>query len=453
MDRLRSLPKVDKILEDSRIKEEIIKSSRDVVVNKIRTSINKLRESILSGEEKSSPFSFNEEVIKNTIKLLEIDNKKELKRVINATGIVIHTNLGRSLICERGIKKLIEVARGYSNLEYNLEEGKRGSRAEGLINKLKYVTNAEEALIVNNNAAGVLLVLSTLCMGKEVVISRGELVEIGGSFRVPEIMELSGCMLKEVGTTNRTHLRDYENVIGEGTGGVLKVHTSNYKIMGFVKEVSTEELEGVCKKFDIPLIEDLGSGLLNPLNIGEIKEESIIHKMKKGVDIITFSGDKLLGGPQCGIIIGKKKYIDKMKKNPLLRALRVDKFTIAALEGTLDEYILNNGENIKTLKMINQPINEIKNRVSKLICEGVEIKEDISYVGGGALPTEKLKTWVAEISHKNLSENEIEKILRNNNPPIISRINNKKVIIDGRCLLDEDIEIIIKALEGIKWAT
>lgn len=462
MDLLRKLPKVDEVLKDERIESLVAVYGRENVVKSIRASIDEKRREILEGKCDSPSFSLYEEVLGRLYEKFE----SKLKRVINGTGIVIHTNLGRSLICEEGIRALNEVAGGYSNLEFNLKLGERGSRYDNVREYIREMTGAEDVVVVNNNAAAVLLLLSSICKDKECIISRGELVEIGGAFRIPDIMSLSGGILKEVGTTNRTHLKDYVEAIGENTGAIFKVHTSNYKIMGFTKEVSSRELEGVCRKNNIPLIEDLGSGLLVDLGVSLLDfEETVKEKIAQGVDVLTFSGDKLLGGPQCGIIVGKAEFIEKIKKNQLNRALRVDKFTLAALEGTLREYLLTGGENIPTLKMLRKTEEEIRLRVEEFLGETDDIKKlgfeifggsDATFVGGGALPMAKLPTYVIYLSHREKSAKEIEEYLRGWKVPIIARISKEKVIIDGRTLLDGDYEEIRKCLlsfGGRKWET
>jgi L-seryl-tRNA(Ser) seleniumtransferase len=353
-----------------------------------------------------------------------------------------------------------EAAANYSTLEYNLDEGTRGSRHEHIETLLKKITGAEAAMAVNNNAAAVLLCLSALTAGKDVIVSRGELVEIGGSFRVPEIMEQSGAHLLEVGTTNKTHLWDYENAINENTAALMKVHTSNYKIFGFTQEVESEELVELGRKLHLPVIEDLGSGVLLDLSkYGFPYEPTVQSAVKAGMDVVTFSGDKMLGGPQAGIIVGKKEYIEKIKKNQLTRALRIDKMTLAALEGTLKYYMDEEAavKNLPTLYMILSPKEEhkkraqrLKNRLQKSI-EGLDIKLDMDYsmVGGGSMPTEKISTYVLKIKSSTKSIEHIDKSLRSNTTPIIVRIYNNEIIMDIRTIFDKDFDTIVEAFKNI----
>ena len=452
---LRGLPKVDPILE-SKIGKELAKEfTRERVKLALRDSLSFYREKILKKE--IVDIVDENQIIDKAKSILKVSFEKSLKRVINATGIVIHTNLGRSVLSKKSVEAVCEVAKNYSNLEYNLKEGQRGSRyshIEGILNKL---IGCEAALVVNNNAAAVMLILNEIAKEKEAVISRGELVEIGGSFRIPDVMEYSGAILKEVGATNRTHTKDYENAINENTGVLLKVHSSNYKIIGFTKEVTSNEIAQIGKENNIPTYEDLGSGVL--INLPNILngEKTVKDSVEAGIDIVSFSGDKMLGGPQAGIIVGKKVYIDKLKKNPLTRALRVDKFTLAALEATLLEYLKEETviENIPTLEMITESLDSLKVRakefigsLSKLDKYKFDIKEDVSFVGGGSMPEQELKTYVVEIN-SNLSSNELEKRLRNYEIPVIVRINKDKVLLDIRTIRKEEYSIIVKALEEV----
>ncbi|MGL4762024.1 MAG: L-seryl-tRNA(Sec) selenium transferase [Sarcina sp.] len=453
---LRGLPKVDPILE-SKIGKELAKEfTRERVKLALRDSLSFYREKILKKEIIDTVDEAK--IIDKAKSILKVSFEKNLKRVINATGIVIHTNLGRSVLSEKSVEAVCEVAKNYSNLEYNLKEGQRGSRyshIEGILNKL---IRSEAALVVNNNAAAVMLILNEIAKGKEAVISRGELVEIGGSFRIPDVMEYSGAILKEVGATNRTHTRDYENAINENTGVLLKVHSSNYKIIGFTKEVTSSEIAQIGKDNNIPTYEDLGSGVL--INLPNILngEKTVKDSVEAGIDIVSFSGDKMLGGPQAGIIVGKKNYIDKLKKNPLTRALRVDKFTLAALEATLLEYLKEETviENIPTLEMITESLDSLKARaqefmesLSKLSKYDFDIKEDVSFVGGGSMPEQELKTYVIEVN-SNLSSNELERKLRSYEIPVIVRIRKDKILLDIRTIRKEEYSIIVKALEEVE---
>ena len=336
----RSIPKVDVLLEDEKIKQMIEVYGRDIVIDAIRVEMDRLRKFI----EKCDSEEEAREQVQNLIEQIRLQAEKifnpNMKKIINATGTILHTNLGRAPISLKHMKHISDIATGYSNLEYNLEAGRRGERYSHFEELLCKATGAEAAIAVNNNAAAVMLILSTMAKGGEVIVSRGELVEIGGKFRVPDVMEQSGATLVEVGTTNKTHFADYENAITEETTALLKVHTSNYRIVGFTESVGIDELVPLGEKHDLPVIEDLGSGVLIDLSkYGITYEPTVQDSIRNGADVVCFSGDKLLGGPQAGIIVGKKKYIDRMKQNQLMRALRIDKFTASALEVVLKEYL------------------------------------------------------------------------------------------------------------------
>lgn len=472
MERERNLfnliPKVDELLRGPLILKLLDNLPRIIVVDSVREEIDLLRRDIrnktideknIEKRIKKLPYLINKRAIQR--------NNFKLKKVINGTGVVIHTNLGRSVINKEIMENVLEISSNYSNLEFDLNKGERGSRYSHLEEIIKYITGGEAAMVVNNNAAAVMLVLSTLAKGKEVIVSRGELIEIGGSFRVPEVMEQSGGDLVDIGTTNKTHIWDYERAINENTGAFLKVHTSNYKILGFTSSVSIEELYNLKEKYNIPLIEDLGSGVLIDLSkYGLEHEPTVQESIKNGVDIVTFSGDKLLGGPQAGIIVGKRKYIDEMKKNPLTRAIRVDKFTISALEATLKLYLDEEMvlEKIPTINMLSLSKNELENRASilkrKLKSEideekiTIDIVDEYSEVGGGSLPLEKLPTKCICISSHSLSISKFENSLRNFDIPIITRVHRDKIYIDVRTLKESEFDTIVKgvlnALNGVE---
>ncbi len=413
---LANLPKVDDLLNNERINVLIEKFPRSTIVDSIRNKIDEVRKKILnSTDDELIGFEIKAyDLVNDIVVYIEKMNTMSLRRVINATGVVLHTNLGRALISERILKELTDVACNYSTLEFDVSNGKRGSRYSHVEKLICKLTGAEGAIVVNNNAAAVLLVLNTIAKEKEVIVSRGELVEIGGSFRVPEVMAQSGAILREVGATNKTHLYDYENNICEETAAILKVHTSNYKILGFTKDVDIEELVALGKKSDIPVYEDIGSGtLIDFSKYGFTYEPTVIESISKGADIVSFSGDKLLGGPQAGIIVGKKKYIEKMKRNQLTRALRVDKMTFAALEATLRLYLDEKlaMENIPTLNMLTIDVEAIKNKAEALFDMITEtartieatLVEGFSQVGGGAMPLEELPTYLVSLNPKRIS--------------------------------------------------
>lgn len=457
------IPKVDDILKKEEIKILLDKMPRKIVLDSIRTEIDIIRNHIKEDRlNREGIISKIENLSKNIRIKAEKKDKYNLVPVVNATGVVIHTNLGRSLLNEEVISNLNRLGSSYSNLEYDLHSGKRGSRYSHLEDILVEITGCESAMVVNNNAAAVMLVLSTLAKDREVIVSRGELIEIGGSFRIPEVMELSGANLREVGTTNKTHLRDYEGAINEETAALLKVHTSNYRILGFTSEVGSNELMKLKEKYNIPVVEDLGSGVLIDLaKYGLEHEATVQESLNNGVDIVTFSGDKLLGGPQAGIIVGKGEYIEKMKQNPLTRAFRVDKFTISALEASLKYYLEEEiaVEKIPTLNMLTKDIDEIEEMASKLK-ESInslgfnkwietDIEDSFSEVGGGSLPLEKLHTKCVVLNLKDISTQSFEDKLREYKIPIITRVYRDRIYMDPRTIKISEIEIIRDAIKFV----
>lgn len=435
---------------------------KTVIVSSIRKILETLRIGILGAdrdiaEESLSDAHITEAVMAAVIKA----TAPNLKPLVNATGVVVHTNLGRSLLPDAVVENIALIAGRYSNLEYDLDAGKRGSRYASVEDLLCEISGAQAAMAVNNNAGAVLLCLETFARNKEVIVSRGELVEIGGSFRVPDVMAKSGGILREVGTTNRTHMRDYENAIEENTALLLKVHRSNYSIIGFTAEVSLKELVELGARHGVPVMEDLGSGtFIDFSKYGLVKEPTVQESVAAGTDIVTFSGDKLLGGPQAGIIVGKKSTVDQIKQNPLARALRIDKLTLAALESTLRLY--RDEEKavrmIPTLRMLTMNIGEIETRASNLVEElknidksrlEISLIERSSKAGGGALPLLELPSRCLRIRLQGMSANALEKSLRENDPPIIGRIEDDAYIMDPRTLRDDDLPIIGKAFENI----
>lgn len=453
------IPKMDEILGRDKIKIlsdsvdiEAIKDLANDILNGFR---NDIRNGITENELDRKIERLDDDIIESFSSLKE----DRLRPLVNATGTVIHTNLGRSLISKDMVSSIENILLGYSNLEFDLEKGVRGLRYSHIESLITKVTGAEAAMVVNNNASAVLLVLSEFAKGKEAIISRGELIEIGGSFRIPDVMEASGCELREVGTTNKTHLFDYERAINENTGVILKVHTSNYRVVGFTEDVKAFELKKLANDNELPLIEDLGSGVLvNLEEYGLMHEPTVQESVESGIDIITFSGDKLLGGPQAGIIIGKKKYIDRLKRNQLTRALRVDKMTIKLLEEIFKVYLYEKDpvKKIPTLNMITKSKENILED-SKKVSKGLkklgyeaEVVEDYSEVGGGSLPTEKLPTYVVKVSDDELSEGEIDYRLRHLKYPVVGRIHKEYFIIDPRTFIDDDVKRVISAFKEIK---
>ena len=446
------LPSVDEVLSQKGIEELIEKYPRSIVLESIREVIDINRKTIVAikTEEEAEKFSLTmEKVIEETEKKARDNYALSLKKVINGTGTVLHTNLGRSLISEKIKDEIWTAASRYSNLEYDLEKGERGSRYVHLTDMIKRLTGAEDVLVVNNNAAAVMLVLSTMAKGGEAIVSRGELVEVGGSFRIPSVMALSGADLVEIGATNKTHLKDYEEAITENTRALMKVHTSNYRIMGFTESISVAELVELGKKYDLPVIEDLGSGVFIDLSkYGLEYEPTVLDSIHRGADIVTFSGDKMLGGAQAGIIVGKKKYISAMKKNQLTRALRVDKLTICALEATLRMYLDEEEavKNIPTLNMITMPMEELERKANLLYAEieklnldaDVHIEECLSQVGGGSMPLETMKSRGIAITPNNMNVSTLERKLRLSDSHIIARVYDNKYVLDVRTIFEDE---------------
>ncbi|MFO7687806.1 MAG: L-seryl-tRNA(Sec) selenium transferase [Desulfobacterales bacterium] len=459
---LRNLPGVDRVLELAKSDPFFEGVPRSVLIRSIRSVLGDRRRQIIAQDPvRSDDFWADTAVITDVKALVRRSLSLNLRATVNATGIVIHTNLGRSLLAETAIDHLCTVGRRYSNLEFDLDKGRRGSRYTLVEDVICEISGAESAMVVNNNAGAVLLALETLAAGKKVIVSRGELVEIGGSFRIPDVMAKSGGLLCEVGTTNRTHLRDYESAIDERTALLLKVHKSNYSVVGFSAEVSLKELVELGRKHRIPVMEDLGSGtFIDFSRYGLLKEPTVQESAAAGADIVTFSGDKLLGGPQAGLMIGKKTFIDRIKKNPITRALRIDKLTLAALESTLRLYRdeAKAVQAIPTLRMMLQPITTLEAKAGclKTLLENtgpnrltVRLLDIVSRPGGGSLPLLELPSKGLGVRIDGLSANTIEKRLRLNSPPIIGRIEADMYIMDMRTLQDDDLETIRSAFETL----
>lgn len=450
---LSQIPAINKILLLDEVKSLIQEYSEVAVKSAIKNYIDEIKQEILNEELHEVPSL--EKIVEVVSQIVKSEDKNSLRRVINATGTILHTNLGRSLLSQKIKENIESVAFNYSNLEFDIDNKKRGSRYVHLIDIIKKLTGAEDVLVVNNNAAAVLLTLNTLVKDKEIVVSRGELVEIGGAFRIPEIIKLSGGTPVEVGTTNKTHLKDYENAITDNTGALLKVHTSNYKIVGFTKEVSNEEISYLSRENELVSINDLGSGqFVDFSKYGLPYEPTVKEVLESGIDIVTFSGDKLLGGPQAGIIVGKKEYIEQMKKNQLTRALRVDKMTLAALEATLKLYLDEKEalEHIPTLHMISlskerlfAKAEVLKTRLSDLDFK-ITVAEDKAEVGGGSYPASYLDSVVVKLEHPRLSATDIERRLLEVEIPIITRIKDNELIFDMRTLRTREFDSVKQAL-------
>jgi len=457
----RNIPSMDRIfqviLEDERIAQLPRALSKDLVT----AFLDLCREEIRQGAITTAEALSVEALLPRAKAYVIAGSRPHFRRVVNATGVVIHTNLGRSILADEAVQAVVDGCRNYSNLEFALETGQRGSRYSHVEELLCRLTGAEAGLVVNNNAAAVLLVLDTLAKGREVVVSRGQLVEIGGSFRIPEVMKKSGAILREVGATNRTHLRDYEGAIGEQTAMLMKVHTSNYRIIGFCKEVELADLVTLGREHTLPVFEDLGSGNLFDFSpYGLMPEPTVQQILKTGVDVVSFSGDKLLGGPQAGIIVGRREYIDRIKKNQLNRALRIDKMTLAALEATLRLYLDADKvrTNVPTLCMITMSQAELKQKAAKLrkrlgrMLAGladVGTLPGASRVGGGSFPEQDLPTVLVSVLPYALSVDNLRQALLGMEIPVVGRVEDGRFCLDPRTLRSEEYMLVATALQNI----
>jgi L-seryl-tRNA(Ser) seleniumtransferase len=469
--QLRAIPSIDELLNRPRLAELAEKAGRALVTRVARTAVADLRARMKdapsadlnastrpgSDDNVFEPAALEARIISD----VEATLAPSLQQVINATGVILHTNLGRAPISEAAAAAIARTATRYSNLEYDIETGERGKRDVHTSRLLAQLVGAEAAIVVNNNAAAVFLVLNTMAKGAEVIVSRGELIEIGDGFRIPDIMAESGAVLREVGTTNRTHIRDYERAINERTRLLLRVHPSNFRITGFTERPSLEDLVGLGQRFQMPVFEDLGSGCLADLTATGVSEPIARASFDAGAGIVSFSGDKLLGGPQAGVIAGKRELIEKIRRNPLFRALRVDKLTIAALEVTLNAYLRGGLDEVPALRMIRMTSEEIHGRTTKLAeqlrkstHEGapaevhVEVREGFSVIGGGSTPDQQLATWVLAITSRGHSAAELEERLRKakSEIPVIARIEDDFLILDLRTVLPDEEAALAAAL-------
>jgi L-seryl-tRNA(Ser) seleniumtransferase len=454
-ERLSRLPSVDECIKSAYGEKWLVRFYRKIVIRSIREVIESKRKEILNGSSPDVAIDAIADDIESTIRK---HSAYKLKSLINATGVVIHTNLGRSILSDRAIKNVATLAGTYSNLEYEISKGKRGKRYSHINDILIELTGAEDAVVVNNNAAAVLICLDTFARGREVIVSRGELVEIGGSFRIPEVMKASGAILREVGTTNKTHLSDYKNALCGNTALLLKVHQSNYKLIGFTEEISVGNLAKLGKKFKVPVVADLGSGSMMSMEKHGVSDEPTVQEViRQGSDLVTFSGDKLLGGPQAGIIIGRKKFVAKIQKNPMMRAMRIDKMTFAALEATLMEYLDEEKamQSIPTLRMLTESPEIIKKRAKKIGASlrktvsgqaTINITPEQSRAGGGSLPETDFPTFVVSIKPDKFSVNKLEEKLRLGAPPVIARIKGDVLLIDPRTVQDREVKVLVHCI-------
>ena len=471
---LKNLPKIDEIILLLEKQNLYRKASREIVLEICREVVQNMRERILTAPEKQLSLVENSEtsVAESVLAAIDELRRPKLRRVVNATGVILHTNLGRAPLCPEAVERIMEVGRGYSNLEFDLDRGVRGLRYDHVSRLLCVLTGAEDALIVNNNAAAVLLVLNTLAENKEAIVSRGELIEIGGEFRIPDVMTKSNSILREVGTTNRTRLADYEKAIGPNTGVILKVHTSNYRIVGFTEEAELIPLVALGKHYNIPVFDDLGSGCLLDLDRYGLQHEPTVREvLDTDVDVVTFSGDKLLGGPQAGIIVGKTDILTKIKKNPLNRALRIDKFTLAALEATLMRYLAPEtaSQTLRPLKALTEPVRDVKKRARKLMQKlrhaelpglSFELMDEKAAAGGGSLPMQEIPTEslpmqeiptvVVAVKSAKMSSVRMESRLRQAEVPVIVRVDEDRILLDMRTLAEEEFPFVTDALRRME---
>ena len=460
-DLLRKLPAVDRLIELAKAEACFELIPHTVVVGCIRAVIDADRRRILAGGAPGEADLADRAVLERVKAAVAAAMRPRLRRLVNATGVVIHTNLGRSLLAEEAVANLAAVAGRYSNLEYDLAEGRRGSRYMAVRDLLCEITGAEDAMVVNNNAGAVLIGLETVARGRHVIVSRGDLVEIGGSFRIPDVMTKSGAQLREVGTTNRTHLRDYEGAIDPDVALLLKVHWSNYSIVGFTAQVTLKELVSLGARHGLPVMEDLGSGtFIDFSKYGLPKEPTVQDSVASGADVVTFSGDKLLGGPQAGIIVGRAAMIERIRRNPIHRALRIDKLTLAALETTLRLY--RDEERamaaIPTLRMLTEKEAAIEARGRELAQRLAELGDERlacglvqrpSKAGGGALPLLELPSCCLQVRVRGMSANALETALRRSDPPVITRIEDDACLMDLRTVQTEEIAIIAAVLSNV----
>lgn len=463
MDNLfRNLPSVNQLLESPQLKKMVDHLSHNVVVSGARSVLDEIRQQINSASEEIHVPS-TAELAEKISNWLKDEERPPLRPVINATGTILHTGLGRAPLAKSARDAIYQVSESYSSVELDLKTGGRGQRAKAVEKLLKELTGAEGAMVVNNNAAATMLTLATVAQGREVVISRGELVEIGGSYRLPEVMSCSGVKLKEIGTTNKTHLADYQQAFQSDTSDVaaiLKVHPSNFQVVGFTESVPTAKLVSLAAKHQVPLIDDVGSGaLIDFSKYGLLDEPVVSQSIRDGADIVLFSGDKLLGGPQCGIIVGKRKYIDAILRHPLTRAMRVDKMTLAGLRETLKLY--RNPDTLEqelpVLRMLSMPLENLKLRANKVVqligyLPGIgkcEVIEEHSMLGGGSLPTQKIPTYCVQVAP---AEGSVEKLvdqIRQSDPPVIGRVSKDHLLLDMRTISPDQDQQLVNVFEGL----
>jgi L-seryl-tRNA(Ser) seleniumtransferase len=454
MGLFRQIPAVNELLSRPALRDLQARVGHRLLVDSTRRALERLRDRIAEGSLSGVSLAALEQEI---VIAAEAAARFSLRPVINASGVVLHTNLGRAPLAREAVEHLAEVSICYSNLEYDLERGARGKRDAHTERLFCQLLGAEKALLVNNNAAAVLVALNTLAEGAEVIVSRGELIEIGGSFRIPEVCAKSGAILHEVGTTNRTRIGDYAAAINERTRVLLRIHPSNFRIVGFTERPSLGEFVELAQRHNLVSVEDLGSGCLVDLSPHGIRDEpTASDSLKAGVDVITFSGDKLLGGPQAGILAGKREPLERIRKNPLFRALRVDKLTIAAVEATVSLYLQGKPQAIPALRMIQLSREAIRQRATRLAERisahpqfSARVQDGDSVIGGGSTPAQSLPTALLAVTHSRYRAQELERLLRQNLPPVVARVEQDALLLDLRTVFEDQDEELLRALEGI----
>lgn len=456
---LKNIPSVHELLESEPLKKLVDNVSHNVVVTEVRSFLDNLRDDIRDATS-DVKLPAAGDLAEKIAQWIVTDQQAKLRPVINATGILLHTGLGRAPLPEAAIQEIVNIASGYASVEVDLESGNRSQRVQSVTKLLCEATGAEAAAIANNNAGATMLCLAALGAGKEVIVSRGHLVEIGGSYRLPDVMTVSGAVLREVGTTNKTRISDYENAVHEETAALMRVHTSNYVIKGFTQEATLAELVSLGREKSLPVIDDIGSGALVDFSKYGIQDEPLARdSVRAGADVVLFSGDKLLGGPQCGIIVGKKKYIDKITKHPMMRALRVDKVTLAALSATLKLY-RDEGEaetQIPLLSLLSASSDNLKNRAERLApqlqathhVESTEVVASESFLGGGSVPTQRVDTWCVAVRPAGLSVDQLAKSLRTGDVPVFPRVQQDRLWIDLRSVFPKQDSLLVESFEKV----
>ncbi len=455
-DLLRNIPSVTELLESDEIQVVLESTQSEFVVAAARQALDRLRNAILAHDEHEVDV---QKLTLDICKQVKSLTRSPLQSCINATGIILHTGLGRAPLAQQAVDAMAEAGQGYSSVELNLETGKRSKRVDAVEKKLLQLFGGEASAVVNNNAGATMLALAALSSGKEAVVSRGELVEIGGSFRMPDVMKMSQAVLREVGTTNKTRATDYEAAIDEQTAVLMKVHCSNYEIQGFSQSTSVEELVEIAERHKhVVVVDDIGSGALYDYSQFGIQDEPLpSQSLQAGADVVLFSGDKLLGGPQCGILIGKREALEKISTHPMMRALRLDKTILAALSATLDLYLgPDPTQSVPILQLISTPLEELQTRAESLAESISEISdytatamEDVTYLGGGSVPTQEIETWSVSIKHAQRSDDELSLQLRTSATPVLGRIRQNEFKLDLRSVFPHQDQLILEAFQNI----